>query len=110
MSEERYTPGPWHPSEIGFLTNDGQRPIMAGRVDDQERRRVALVDCQISYKRGQGYKTDCAEREANARLIAAAPALLEALTAMVEHFECLDDGDGTLQQARAATTAATRKV
>lgn len=55
------------------LTNEGARIVMAGET------RVALVDCQTKFKRGQGHVADCAERDANARLIAAAPDLLAAI-------------------------------
>lgn len=48
--------------------------------------RVALVDCQASYKRGQGHATECSERDANARLIAAAPDLFEALTSVMKEI------------------------
>jgi hypothetical protein len=72
---EAFTPGPWR---IGFgATNDGQRYIMAGSGD--EHRRVALVDRQSDYKRGKGHEGECPERDANARLIASAPQLVEAL-------------------------------
>lgn len=91
-----WTPGPWNSPD--FLcsaedadlirkrlgreppparSNEGQRYVMAGVGD--ETKRVALVDCQTHYKRGKGYETECAEREANALLIAAAPDLVEAL-------------------------------
>ena len=59
-----WTKGPYRVSTAN-LTNSGQRPVMAGDV------RVALVD--IPY----GGTAD--DREANARLIAAAPDLVEAL-------------------------------
>ena len=52
---------------VQCLSNDGQRYIMASN------KRIALVDCQTPFKRGMGYKTACAERDANAMLIAAAP-------------------------------------
>lgn len=85
-----YTPGPYSfrlyatdddPAElrklglepVRLLTNEGQVAIMAGD------RRVALVDCQTEFKRGQGYKTACAERDANAKLFSAAYDLLKAL-------------------------------
>ena len=90
-TQAQHTPGPWSYQRyfqggadleqirsLGLeptrrLTNDGQAFVMAAS------KRVALVDCQVSFKRGKGYQTDCAEREANARLIAAAPELLVAL-------------------------------
>lgn len=56
------------------LAGDGSRFVMT--EVDGERLRVALVDCQTPYKRGQGHRTDCATRDANAQLIAAAPMLL----------------------------------
>jgi hypothetical protein len=46
-----------------------------------------------------------AERRANARLIAAAPDLLEALQAMVDHGSCSDEED--FFKARAAIAKAT---
>lgn len=60
-----------HP--IAAVMNSGERIVMA------ESGRVALVDCQTPFKRGQGSTTECAVRDANARLIAAAPDLLAAL-------------------------------
>ena len=80
------TPGPWtvriwatqdDPEKlrklgiepVPALTNDGERTIWAGEIP------VASVRCQADFKRGQGYRTDCDIRDANARLIAAAPAL-----------------------------------
>lgn len=73
----QHTNGPWTVGS-SLLTNDGGRPIMG--VDAQgDAQRVALVDCHTSYKRGQGWQTHCPEREANAALIAAAPAMLAAL-------------------------------
>lgn len=60
-----------------MLTNEGQIALMAGAGDDVKR--IALIDCQTNYKRGEGHKSACAEREANARLFAAIPDLLKAL-------------------------------
>src|SRR5215470_1452919 len=97
------TPGPWefvlygHTPEmlekmrqVGMeppraLTNEGQASVMGGLGDD--RRLVALVECQAEYKRGQGHTAECAERDANARLIAIAPALYAYVKAKA------DDGD-----------------
>lgn len=59
--------------------NDGATVVMGNFADEDDRTRVALVDCKTPYKRGTGYMAQCAERDANARLIAAAPEMLEAL-------------------------------
>ena len=93
MSE--YTPGPWvspvfHGTDennaeaiklglkpVQALSNDGSRFVMA---DDK---RVALVDCQAYYKRGRGHQIDCAERDANAALIASAPYLVDGINALL---------------------------
>jgi hypothetical protein len=102
MSDETvmHTPGPWHCplfhgrpqdieqqrklglSPVPALMNDGARIIMTDAGEDTKR--VALVDCQTMYKRGTGHQTECAERDANARLIAAAPDLLAALRKIVD--------------------------
>ena len=69
-----------------WRTNDGAVPIMAldGNV------RIALVDCHAKPKRGEGWKTECAERDANAALFTAAPDLLTLAEAVAEHFAGTD--------------------
>lgn len=68
----KWTPGPWRVGTIG-LTNDGGRPVLA------ESGRICVIDAQTEFKRGEGWKTECDEREANARLIAVAPELYAAM-------------------------------
>lgn len=100
-STAAHTPGPWsfrefHQDEaeihemralglepIPALTNQGERSIMASSG------RVGLVDCQTKFKRGKGYKSECAERDANARLIAAAPELLSGAKESAAVFEAI---------------------
>lgn len=93
-----YTPRPW--SFGKFATNDGQRAVMAGSEPD--RKRVALVDCQTEHKRGKGYDVNCPEREANARLISAAPEMHQWLTA---HY-ALEEGPGQTDRPQYAALKA----
>lgn len=116
MSEVKHTPGPWsfriystdddpeflrkHGMEpVLHLTNEGQRFVMS------ESGRVALVDCHTEYKRSMGYKQECVERDANARLIAAAPDLLEALQELLDAgdhcLNCDDDTEAMLRFGKA---------
>lgn len=81
MPEGKYTLGPFEVSER-FMTNEGQRAIMASDAE-LGRKRVALVDAQKKFRRGEGWKLDDdAERDANAKLFAAAPELVKALEAV----------------------------
>ena len=90
------TPGPWRAvvytvddktvekmrqldmEPLRALTNDGEVSVMA---DGQL---VAHVACQADYKRGQGHTAECAERDANARLIALAPTMYAYVKARAE--------------------------
>jgi hypothetical protein len=91
-----HTPGPWQFREyslsdemlaearaagiepLRFINNDGSVPVSANDC------RICVVDCQTEFKRNTGHRAECAERDANARLIAAAPDLLAALKAAIE--------------------------
>lgn len=86
----KHTPGPWKLSEMhaeGFYMNDGAASIVA------EGGRVALADVQCKVKRGQGYKAQCPERDANAALIAAAPEMHDALSLAEDLLARLLDSD-----------------
>lgn len=52
-----------------LLMNDGAAALMVTR-EDGTNSRIALIDCQTPFKRGEGWKTECAERDANLRLFA----------------------------------------
>lgn len=76
MNAAKHTPGPWRIAGLnlqGLFTNDGAASIV---TDDGP---VASVACQTPFKRGSGSTALCAERDANARLIVAAPELLAEL-------------------------------
>jgi hypothetical protein len=73
----QHTPGPWCVSNIG-LTNDGQRPVTSAN------RRIALIDAVVVLPPKNMWRSECAEREANALLIAAAPDLLAAMEQLSE--------------------------
>ena len=80
----QHTPGPWKVANIhanGFYGNSGEAMVTA------EDRRICAVDCATNFKRGHGYTHVCAERDANTRLIAAAPDMLAALTYVLPWLE-----------------------
>lgn len=129
MSNQRFTPGPWdfplYPmdeaqrleaeslgiSVARFTHNDGAVSVMAGSDDD--RKPVAHALCQTGFKRGEGYKTICDERDANARLMAAAPDLFDALRSLLSLCEAggvpFDEpGRPTVNAARAALSRASQ--
>lgn len=92
-----HTAGPWHviPMQLSIWTNDGET-------------KVATVEDLPWVTLSSGLRTsDSATECANARLIAAAPELLEALEAMVAPYEGTSDADvWWLRQARAAIARA----
>lgn len=121
-SEQKHTPGPYHWRKYGqseedvarlrsvdleptrMLTNEGQIALMAGEGDN--RKRIAIIDCQTPFKRGQGYRQDCAERDANANLFAAADDMLAALKEFVRDVRRGNGGNDVLSQAEEAIARA----
>lgn len=95
--ETKHTPGPWKMSSTGFMTNEGQIAVLQ---DNENSAHICFVTCQTRYKRGKGWQTQCAERDANARLIAAAPDMKEAL----EYYAAIKGPMG--EPARAALAKA----
>lgn len=73
----KWTPGPWRVSTIGLM-NDGSLPVSS------DQGQIARVSAQADFPRGQGHNSECAERDANAHLIAAAPDLYAALDALID--------------------------
>jgi len=101
--ETKHTAGPW---QYGFPTMNGT-PIR--EVDCQVMSRGCLI-ANVSH--GPIYPAEpfASEiREANARLMAGAPDLLEALTKLCEAIDsCVDLTPEVLRNARAAIAKATK--
>jgi hypothetical protein len=103
MSNEiKHTPGPWAAKKgVGWYvvriahSQDDNFAIAVGS------NKTSLVDAPTG---------DDAEAEANARLIAAAPDLLEALEMLSWLEQFCDDGDDDLEGARTAARAAIAKA
>lgn len=94
MSDTPWTPGPWEVSDIGdYADFDGRSIVVIG--DD---RRVCATHAG----------GDDPEGTANARLIAAAPELAEALQMFIEHYPA--GINSFLDDAHKAARAALRKA
>ncbi|MDZ5813883.1 hypothetical protein U4I65_02380 [Stenotrophomonas maltophilia] len=94
----KHTPGPWGIEQtddtnwIGFMRPDG--------------RKVELIVC--TTQRDNFFKPDVQDKnDANARLIAAAPELLEALKDAVCALDCCGKDYPAAEKARAAIAKAT---
>src|SRR5699024_4221781 len=81
MTEFKGTPGPWFPALLyGYMTGVRAQNPETGRW-------VAHAWCQTSTPAShEAHAKQVAQNEANARLIAAAPELLEALELMLSHL------------------------
>jgi hypothetical protein len=121
---DKFTPGPWvfreffqDAEEIAkakkhgleptpYMDNDGSRYVYVNGDDGMVRANIAMVQSQTRFKRGKSFGGECAERDANARLIAAAPELLGALLRVRGHV--LSSGDEhAISQLDAAIAKAT---
>ena len=88
MNQTKHTPGPWKRGNL--TTNDGQAPILG------EDGRIALVDGRDDDIPARSRHTaPDPEREANVRLIAAAPDLLE----IVRRYVACNAGGTHLHEA-----------
>lgn len=100
----KHTPGPWVldtiPTSVGICHRIG--PFPPRRPDDVKVRHACLY---ADYPSASNPADE--ELEANARLIAAAPELLEALQVCIEQITALCSADDVPDQARAAIAKAT---
>lgn len=96
MSEAKHTPGPWR-----VEVDTGPEAAWERKWPTIHAEKYEVVGCEGLYG---DYETDMA----NARLIAAAPDLLDALVQFVDEFEgCYADGEPAMIKARAAIAKAT---
>ena len=104
MSAAKHTPGPWEPTKL----NSAPLGLWAVNAPGYGGRNPLV--CGMEYSKGGPILH--AESEANARLIAAAPELLEALQSVVTHWTSQFERSGHKApswciQARAAIAKAT---
>lgn len=90
MSATKHTRGPWQADEFNNVYTSY---VPADFATGSKPRRALVADVRVSFR-------PSAESRANAKLIAAAPDLLEALRDMVSDHACLSES--TIQFARAA--------
>lgn len=76
MGKATHTPGPWKSRDWRVVDSQGENGM------------CTTVICDT----GNNAKTRTTENKANARLIAAAPELLETLHALVEQFHAYENG------------------
>lgn len=104
MTEAKHTPGPWHLEEMGY--NSSSYYI---RGSSESGDRLTIGKGAVAHIP----RSTVNPMEANARLIAAAPELLEALKAMIDAERVYESGVrsseelAALEKAHAAITKAT---
>ena len=94
MTETKHTPGPWK-TRKGFFSD-------AVEIYKPKHLMKPFIPTEIAIIRSEG-----PEGEANARLISAAPELLEALQAFVKYADDVNDDSPEFDRARAAIAKAT---
>lgn len=92
----KHTPGPW----MVFSHSWSDTTIVAHGFDH------GICSLDINHATEETQEADEAQMAANARLIAAAPDLLEALIAIDGCYRCGEDLNIVLDQARAAIAKA----
>jgi hypothetical protein len=111
METHKHTPGPWTVEDWEYKVKGREHvPVIVSTGSND-----AVAEALGLWRNGEDSEE---ERNANARLIAAAPDLLEALQGFVNHFPDGDDGmekavgyglDSELFAARVAIAQATGK-
>lgn len=91
MSGQKWTPGPWNTRNHGVIVGGPFHQFERGTAQRQIAMACVIVDCEQAE----------AERDANARLISAAPDMAEALALLVQYDET-PNGDGVLMMMRYA--------
>jgi hypothetical protein len=100
--ETKHTPGPWN-AKLGQFDfgNDGERYVVH-RNEDHPHSQICIVASQIERNRKTPHDAEDQERDANARLIASAPDLLEALEYWIDIAQHDPKYAAWLGKARAA--------
>ena len=102
-----HTPGPW---EVHNLTDvfspSGGDSGNGVKADDNDGWLVADCGCGITFVQGQDTTLDIAVQQDNARLIAAAPKLLEACRELVDFIDFPHADDCPVTKAKAAIAEA----
>jgi len=111
MNGLKHTPGPWE-YRAGFICTKEEDPIVLSGIPRWHKKHTRINDSPFAGYQDGYFWPSKDEIEANARLIAAAPELLEALIALTE-FAKANGYDSNLlpemKNARAAIAKATTK-
>jgi len=93
MSEQRHRPGPWILSETSIIRHGDTEPTQIGEIFCNRNNKLIAEIPDYCY-----HAEDVEQDKADARLIAAAPELLEALEIVIRdkapsYHDCIDDGE-----------------